>query len=235
MYSWNWNIVWQYKEVFLEGALVTCMLALLTVLFGTLLGMAVALMKGSPNVVFSSIARCYVGLFRALPILVVLIWIYYVVPSITSWRMSAITAAVIALSMHLAAFVCETIRASVESIPHSQFESGLAIGMSRMQTMRIVILPQAVRNMVPNLLGLYIAEIKNTSLTSVIAVNELLHRTNIVISETYRPLELYTTLALSYLVIILPFVFLSRCVERRFSKGISSSSLRHYGTGYQHS
>lgn len=89
--------------------------------------------------------------------------------------------------------------------------------MSPTQVTIHIIVPQAVRNMIPNLMGLYISQLKNSSLASVIAVNELLHRSNILISETYRPLEIYTTIALVYLVLILPLVWLSRMVEHRLA------------------
>lgn len=232
MYSWNWNIIWQYKEVFLQGALVTISLALLVAVIGTLLGVGVALLKGSENPVFSFLAKAYTELFRALPVLVVLIWIYYVLPSTFGLKLSPFTAAVLALSMHLSSFVSETVRASIESISVSQLESGLALGMSHVRTMCHVIIPQAVRNMIPNLLGLYISEIKNSSLASVIAVNEVLHRSNILISETYRALEIYTTVAIVYLIIIMPLILLSRTAENRLSKGVIPITISNYGTSY---
>jgi polar amino acid transport system permease protein len=82
-----------------------------------------------------------------------------------------------------------------------------------------IIIPQAVRNMIPNLMGLYINELKNSSLASIIAVDELLHRSNILISETFRPLEIYTAVAATYLIIILPLTYLSRLFERKLAKG----------------
>ncbi len=225
MYTWHWDIIWHYRGIFAEGALVTLGLALLVSILGTLLGAVVTTVRGSKNPVFAAMARAYVELFRALPTLVVLIWIYYVVPTVVDWRMAPFSAATIALSLHLSAFVSETIRASIESIPQSQFESGLALGMTRNATMLHVILPQAVRTMIPNMLGLYITEMKNSSLTSVIAVNEILHRANILISETFRPLEIYTAVAVMYLVLIAPCIAASRLLEKRFSTGIRSTTL----------
>ena len=172
----------------------------------------------------------FIELFRALPILVVLIWIYYVVPTLFGWKFSPFTAAVLALSLNLAAFAAETVRAGIESIAHTQRESGLALGMTDYQTMRRIILPQAVRPMIPNLLGLYSMEIKNSSLASVIAVGEVLHQANILISDTYRPLEIYTTVAFVYLMIILPLIAFLRFAERRFARGTSTAF--SYGTAY---
>lgn len=218
MYEWNWRIISLYKTVFAQGALVTIGLTLFAVVLGTAFGVALAFLKKSRNPILSYIAKIYIEFFRAIPILVLLIWIFYVVPILFDWRISAFIAAALALSLNLAAFVAETVRAGLESIPRNQFESGLVLGMTSRQAMRKIIMPQAVRNMIPNLMGLYITGLKNSSLASVIAVNELLHRSNILISETFRPLEIYTTVAVVYLIIVLPLVYLSRWVEHRLAK-----------------
>ncbi|OGI68948.1 hypothetical protein A3A05_02335 [Candidatus Nomurabacteria bacterium RIFCSPLOWO2_01_FULL_41_12] len=218
MYNWNWHIISSYKIVFVQGALVTIELTFFAVILGTVLGAALAFLKKSRNPMFSFIAKVYIEIFRAIPILVLLIWIFYVIPILFDWRISAFVAAVVALSMNLSAFVAETVRAGLESIPQSQSESGLALGMTSRQVTAKIVMPQAVRNMIPNLMGLYITELKNSSLASIIAVNEILHRSNILISETFRPLEIYTVVAVVYLIIILPLVYLSRWFERRLAK-----------------
>ena len=160
MYEWNWRIISFYKLVFVQGALVTIELTFFAVIFGTALGVAIAFLKKTRNPIFSSIAKIYIELFRAVPILVILIWIFYVIPVLFDWRISAFVAAVLALSLNLAAFVAETVRAGLESIPRNQFESGLALGMTSRQVMLKIVMPQAVRNMIPNLMGLYITELK---------------------------------------------------------------------------
>jgi len=218
MYQWDWRLISVYKFVFVQGALITIWLTVLAVILGTVLGTLIAFAKKSRNRIVSWLALGYIELFRAIPILVLLIWVFYVVPILLNWRISAFLASVLALSLNLSAFVAETVRAAIESIPSSQFESGLALGMSPQQVMFQIIIPQAVRNMVPNLMGLYISELKNSSLASVIAVNELLHRSNILISETYRPLEIYTAVAVVYLIMILPLVWVSRVVERHLAR-----------------
>jgi len=217
MYQWDWRILSVYKLVFLEGAIVTLWLTFIAVILGTILGVIAAFMKRARNKIVSAIAKGYIELFRAVPILVLIVWIFYVLPILLNWRVSAFVAAILALSINLSAFVAETVRAAIESIPNSQFESGVALGMTHRQIMQHIILPQAIRNMVPNLMGLYISQLKNSSLASVIAVNELLHRSNILISETYRPLEIYTAIAVIYTAMILPLVWLSRIVEHRLA------------------
>jgi len=222
MYTWNWEIIALYKNVFIEGALITLWLTLLAVILGTIVGIFFAFFKRSRNYLLSIFAKIYIEFFRALPILVLLIWIFYVVPILFNWRLSAFTTALIALSLSLSAFVAETIRAGIESISKEQLESGLSLGMSYWQTMFKIILPQTIRNVTPNLLGLYINILKNSSLASIIAVNEILHRSNILISQTFRPLEIYTTVAIVYLMIIIPLIFLASYLERKLKQRVKN-------------
>ena len=218
MYQWDWNVISQYKYVFLQGALVTLWLTLLVVVFGTILGVLVGMVRRSKAPFIPTIAKIYIELFRAFPILILLIWFYYVAPIILGVQFSPFVTAVIALSISLSAFVAETFRAAVESIPKNQFESGITLGLSQMQTMFYIILPQALKNMLPNLLGLYVEQLKNTSLASVIAVGEVLHQASTISSTTYRPLEIYSVVAVIYLVLVIPFSVLASWVERRMNR-----------------
>ncbi|HYV33954.1 MAG TPA: amino acid ABC transporter permease [Candidatus Limnocylindria bacterium] len=219
MYQWNWEVIASYKYVFVQGALVTLWLSLLVIALGTLLGLVLAFGSRSRELIVVWPIRIYVILFRTLPVLVLLIWVYYVLPILFGWNLSAFAAATIALSLHLSAFVSEALRSGIESVASTQYESAMALGFSPWQTMLKIILPQAIKNITPNLLGLYINEVKNSSLASIIAVNELLHRSNILISNTFRPLEIYTTVAVVYILILLPLGYLAHKVEIKFSAG----------------
>jgi len=218
MYQWDWNVVIQYKYVFIQGALVTLWLTFLVVIFGSILGILVGLVRRSKVPFIPTIAKIYIELFRAFPILVLLIWFYYVAPIILGIQFSPFWTAVVALSISLSAFVAETFRAAVESIPKNQFESGTTLGLSQMQTMFYIILPQAVKNMLPNLLGLYVEQLKNTSLASVIAVGEVLHQASTISSSTYRPLEVYSAVAVIYLILVIPFSLLADWIEKRMNR-----------------
>lgn len=206
-------MILQYKQVLTQGALVTLWLTLLVVSIGTVIGLLIGLLRRSKNSLFSISAKIYIELFRALPILVLLIWMYYVAPLLVGIRFSPFISALIALSLNLSAFVAETVRAGIEAIPKAQFESGVALGLRPHQVMRTIILPQAFRNILPNLMGSYVTQLKNSSLASVIAVNELLHLSNTLISNTYRPLEIYTAVAFGYVCMILPFTLLANKLE----------------------
>lgn len=218
MYNWNWNVIFQYRYVFLQGALTTLDLAVLVVIFGTILGILIGMVRRSSVPFLPSVAKIYIVLFRAIPTLILLVWFYYVAPIILGVQFSPFITAVIAMSISLSAFVAETFRAAVESIPKNQFESGITLGLSQTQTMIYIIMPQAMKNMLPNLLGLYVTELKNTSLASVIAVDEILHKSSAISSVTYRPLEIYTTVAVAYLAIVIPFSLLAAWTEKRMSR-----------------
>jgi polar amino acid transport system permease protein len=233
MYEWNWAILSTYYSVFLRGALVTLTLTGVVICTGSLLGVVFALLRRSDNLVVVWLVRLYIQLFRALPTLVLLIWIFYVMPLFINIRLSPFVSAAVALSLHLAAFVAETVRAGFESIAKGQYESGLALGMSSRQVMVRIMAPQATKNILPNLIGLYITELKNSSLTSVIAVDELLHRANILISETFRPLEIYTAVAVMYLILIVPLIYLAHLAERQLSKGQDRKHIIINATGNQ--
>lgn len=217
MYFFNWNIIFQYKNIFIEGSLVTIELTLLSVIGGTILGIAIGLARRSNIAIVQLAARVYIEIFRALPILVLLIWIFYVVPIVFSWKFSPFVAAWIGLSLNLSAFVAEVVRSGIQAIPQNQYEAGIVLGLRPIQVMFKIVLPQTFRNILPGLMGMYIATLKDSSLASVIAVNELLHRSNILISNTFRPIEIYTSIAVMYLAIILPVTFLSRRLEKRLS------------------
>ncbi len=218
MYVWQWGVLAQYSSVFLQGAFVTIALTLLTIVAGSVLGLLIALARRSSIVLLPQLSRIYIELFRGLPILVLLIWIFYVVPLLTGILLPPFIAAAISLILNLSAYIAETMRGGIESIPRNQYESGLTLGLRPLQVMRLIVLPQALRTVLPSLLGLYIETLKNSSLASVIAVNELLHRSNEIISTTYRPLEVYTAVALMYLAIIIPATYFSRLLEKHLAQ-----------------
>ena len=219
VYVWHWDVVFQYKEALLKGFLTTIELSLLTIFFGTLLGLVFAFLKKIEHPLIKYPTIGLLETLRALPILVIFIWLYYVIP-VFGILISGYSAAFIGLTLSLAAFSSETIRSGIESIPKGQYESAISLGYSKIQAMVRIVLPQAYKRILPNLMGLYIHQIKNTALASVIAVGELLHTANIIISATYRPLELYTAIAVLYLIIIFPIVLLSFYIEKKLGVGV---------------
>jgi polar amino acid transport system permease protein len=214
MYKWDWGWVWTYREGLIEATALTLWFNAAILVLGSITGLLIALARRSRFKPVRVTALVYIDIFRALPLLVLLVWAFFCIP-ILFWGVQLLptTSAVIVLSLNLSAFIAEIIRSGIESIPEFHIESAKTLGFSRFQTLRFVTLPIGLRNMVPALVGQYINTIKLSVLASVIAVPELLHQTNVIIAQTYRPLEFYTILALIFLILLLPLTIWSRRLE----------------------
>ena len=212
-YTWNFNAVFSYREAIVSGALTTLELAIIAILLGTVLGLLLCLARASKNKLLSLAARAFIEIFRDLPLLVILIWLFYALPSVFDLGLTAFDTAAIGLALNLGAFTSDIFRAGISAVPRGQREASLALGLSEIQTLREIVLPQALHVILPPLTGRYIETIKLTSLASVIAVNELLHAGGNIISLTYRPLEVYTAVAIVYFIMIAPLVYLLSRME----------------------
>ncbi len=210
------DIIWTYKVGLATGALCTIWLTLASILCGTVIGFILAFMGKSQYRAIRLPVKLLVDVFRALPVLVMMIWIYYVLGSVTGgWlQLGGIATAIVALSLSLGAFAAESIRAALAVVPQATIEAAELDGATHWQTVMYVIMPQAMRNMLPNLLGQYVTVLKLSSLASVVAVYEVLHTAQNIVSITYRPLEVYTAVAAIYVVMILPLIWLIERLER---------------------
>jgi len=215
-YSWQWRQVWDYRQVFIRGAEVTAEITFWALIIGMLLGLLLGLMRSSRMRVLRLPAAIYIDAFRATPILVQLVWIYYALPILLGVQMGNITAACVGIGLHEAAYIAEIFRAGIASIQRGQSDAAKSLGMSYGEAMRRIILPQAVRRMIPPFINEFATLMKLTTLGSVLAVNELLHESENLINNTYRPLEIYTALALVFGVLIYPFIFLSQQLEKKW-------------------
>jgi polar amino acid transport system permease protein len=212
-YVWHPSIVWEYRAVFVRGALVTAQLTVFSVAIGLVLGMPLGLMRGAKPAILRIPAATFIEFFRSTPTLVQLVWIYYALPMLIGVRLGAVAAVTIGLGLHSAAYIAEIFRAGVASVDRGQFLAAKSIGMSYAQAMRRIILPQAVRRMVPPFINELANLIKLTTLGSVLAVYELLHESDNLINTTFRPFEIYTALALAFFAMIFPLIYLSRKLE----------------------
>lgn len=176
--------------------------------FSMLLGFAIGIIVGSLRTYGGKFLDLtlgfYVDTMRAIPVLVILVWVYFAFPLITGHSLNVIAAAIVALGIHLGAYVAETIRAGLTSVRRTQMSAALALGMSKSQAIRTIILPQAVIRMLPALGSLFVFAVKDSAIASVIAVPELLRQTQVVAGNTYRPFELYTAAMLVYFLICFP-------------------------------
>jgi polar amino acid transport system permease protein len=217
-YQWHFDVVWDYKIVFLMGAAVTAKLTLFAFVMAVIIGLGLAFMRVSQSAWLRAPATIYVQLFRSTPALVQLVWIYYALPIFTGIRFDNFVSVGIGLGLHTSAYYCEVIRAGILAVDRGQTDAAKAIGMRNAQTMRRIILPQAVRFMVPPFMNETANLIKLTTLGSVLAVYELLHASNNLITNTYRPLEIYTAVAVVFGFIIYPLIWASGRLEKYWSK-----------------
>ncbi|MFA5021778.1 MAG: amino acid ABC transporter permease [Patescibacteria group bacterium] len=215
-YTWNFNVIAEYKTAILNGTMLTLELTFFSLIFGTILGFLLALAKISKNKLLKYSAIIFIEIFTGLPLLVLLVWLYYALPIFTGFRISALPTAVIGLSLNLAGFAAEIFRAGIQSVPKGQTEASLTLGLTKFQIIRRIVVPQATKLIIPPLSGRYVETIKLTSLSSVISVDELLHSGQNLISVSFRPLEIYTVIAGIYLIIIIPLTLVLKKLEKKY-------------------
>jgi polar amino acid transport system permease protein len=203
-YDWHFDAVWDNLPFLLDGLKMTVALAVLSMAVSLLLGLLLSLARLSRWRVLRAVATGYTELIRGTPLLVQLLWIYYSLPILAGLVLSPFMTAFIGLTLNLTAFVAEVYRAGILSIARSQREAALALGMSGWQAMRRVILPQSVRRVIPPMGSIWVSLFKDTALVSVIAVPDLMYQGKVLAIDTYRPLEIYTAVALIYFVVTYP-------------------------------
>jgi His/Glu/Gln/Arg/opine family amino acid ABC transporter permease subunit len=191
---------------FLSAALwVTVYISLLSLLFGFVIGVIVGALRTYGGRFFDSVLGFYVDSMRAIPLLVVLVWTFFALPLIVGASLSSTTAGIIALSIHLGAYMAETVRAGLTSVRKGQLQAALALGMSRFEAIRKIILPQALIRMLPSLGSLCTFAIKDSAIASVIAVPELMRQSQIISGQTYQYATIYTSLMIVYFLLCFPF------------------------------
>lgn len=218
MYQWDFSILWSYRWLFLNGLWVTLAFTAAIVVLGLVVGLVSGLLRLSSVAPLRWLSQAYVEVFRCTPILVQLVWFYYALPILAGIEMTATTAAVLALSLYGGAFYAEIIRGGINSIESGQTEAALALGMTPAQSMRRIVLPQALKRMVPPLMNQSIIQLKNTSLVSVLAVPDLLYQGQAAAHDSYRPLEIYTLVAVLYFAVLFPLTLLVGRLERRLAR-----------------
>jgi cystine transport system permease protein len=210
------SLLVQSAPALAQGAVLTIKFAVYSMFFGLIAGVILALMGISRNRILMGIARCYVSVMRGTPLLVQIFVIYYGLPSL-GISLDPTPAGVIALSANVAAYLSESMRGAIIGVHAGQWLAAYSLGLSRTQTLRYVIGPQALRIAVPSLSNSLISLIKDTSLVSVITVTELLRSAQEVIATTYQPLPLYLAAAAVYWVLC----SILELVQRRFESRLA--------------
>ena len=202
--------------LFLLGGLkYTLLLSSTAIVISVFIGLLVALPGLSPHRGWRAVNRVYVEAVRAVPILVLILWVYYGLPIVLGLAVSVFWAGVIALALSDSAFEAEIFRAGIQSIDRGQLEAADSLGLGYVDRMRYVVLPQAVRRVLPPLGNQLVYMLKMSSLVSVIGMEELTRRANELVTSEYRPLEIYSVLVIEYLVLILIVSAGVRALERR--------------------
>jgi His/Glu/Gln/Arg/opine family amino acid ABC transporter permease subunit len=214
-YEWHWEVLWQSLPILLEGVRITVLASVVTMVAALVLGLVVALarMAGGP---LGALAYVYVEFFRNSPQLMVVVWVFTVLPLVTGITLSPLLSGIVALALNVAAFVAEVYRAGITSIPAGQGQAAMALGMTRAQLYRRVLLPQAIARVIPPLGSYWVSLFKDTSLLAVIGVAELMYQGRLVSTDTYRPVEILTGVALIYYVLAYPQSLVVNYLFRRF-------------------
>jgi polar amino acid transport system permease protein len=212
----DWSVVWNHRDELLHGALLTVLLTVLTMLVAVPAGIVLALMRLSNSKVLVAASHWFVEFFRNLPLILVVYWAFYVMPVLLHIEFSAFTTGLVALCLNVSAYNAETFRAGINSIRKGQMEAAIAVGMSRWQAMKKVVIPQAWRRVLPVLASTWVSLFKDTSLVSVIAVGELAHVALQIRSQSFRVLEMLTAMAVIYWLMGYPQAKLVDWIQKKF-------------------
>ena len=225
-YSWGWfavspaTVIGQRNLSFLiKGLIPTLSVSLISIVISVSIGLLLALFGLSKIKVLNHIHRIWVELFRSVPVLVMLLWVYYGLPISTGIDIGILPAAIISLALTDSAFEAEIFRAGIKSIPRSQHEAARIMGCTEPQVLWHVILPQTIRNILPPLVNQFAYMLKISSIASVIGLGELTRKANELTVIEYRPLEIYTILIIEYLVLVLVVSFFARKIEEKLDMG----------------
>jgi polar amino acid transport system permease protein len=217
-YRWNFDPLLDNPEVLLAGALGTVRLFVICAAAGLSLGLAVGLARHARARALRWPAAAFVEFFRNTPVLVQILWFYFALPILLPFEISPLAAAALGISLNSAAFTAEIVRGGIVSIARGQWEAAQALGMSAGQAMRRVVLPQALRRMLPALTNRGIEIFKMTTLASAVAYVELLQQGKLLASLNFNPIESYTVIAALFFLCLLPLVQASYALERRLRR-----------------
>jgi polar amino acid transport system permease protein len=211
----DWSVVWQHRDALIAGTATTFLLTIATMAIAVPCGIVVAVFRLYAWRPVRALATGYVELFRNLPLILVVYWAFYVLPIMTGLGLSPLATGLAALSLNVTAYNAETFRAGINSIRRGQVEAAMALGMTRAQALRRVIVPQALRRILPVLASTWVSLFKDTSLVSVIAVTELAYVSMQVRAQTFRVLEMLTAMAVLYWLLGYPQAKLVDWMQRR--------------------
>lgn len=219
------SLIANYYPMLLESLGQTLLLTVLSLFFAFIIGLIFGIMNVSKNKFLNAIGTIYVDGIRGVPLIVLAFFIYFGVPAAiqsmgaANFKFSALSAGTIALSMNAGAYMAEIFRGGILSVDRGQMEAARSLGLSYGTTMRKVILPQAIRTMIPSIINQFIISLKDTSILSVIGFPELTKAGNIIVGNTFMALEVWGIIGLMYIVVIVTLSHVAKYVERRLTVG----------------
>ncbi len=216
-YTFRFDVVRDNLGFLLSGIQATLLVTAAALSIGLAIGLVVALGRMSKRAWLYGPATAYVEIFRNTPALVQLIWVYYCLPILTGINMNAPVSCTIALAVNGAAYIAEIIRGGIQGVDRGQVEAARTLGMSYAQTMRRIVLPQAFRRMIPPFVNESVALLKFSSLVSVLGVADLTYQAQVLSTTTFRPIEIFTFIALVYLLICTAMSYCARLLEIRLA------------------
>jgi len=224
-HEWAWYILSPDRvngltnlKFLISGMGMTIYISVISIIISMFLGFVVAIPSLAKNKFLTYINIGYVEIVRAVPLLVLILWVYYGLPIMTGISFSPFVSGIVALAISESAFQAEIFRAGINSIKKSQWEAGSSLGLSFYKRLRLIILPQAIKNILPALGNQFVYVLKMSSLVSIIGIADLTRKANELVVTTYRPLEIYTFLILEYLILILIVSYFVRRLEKKLKK-----------------
>lgn len=217
------QILRTYGSMLLGALGKTLLLTLLSLFFAMIIGMIFALMNVGKNRLLNLIGTVYVDAVRGVPLIVLAYFIYFGVPAgmkavFPEFRLSALQAGTIALAMNCGAYMAEIIRAGIESVDKGQMEASRSLGLSYGKSMRLVVLPQAIRTMIPSIINQFIITLKDTSILSVIGFPELTNMGKTISGNTFKSLQTWAIIGVMYMIVIITLSKLAKRIERRIKR-----------------
>ncbi|MEG0284449.1 MULTISPECIES: amino acid ABC transporter permease [Vagococcus] len=210
--------IWQsYQSDILMGLKITLIASITALLFSLLIGTVMAILQVSKTKWISSIGNIYVNLFRNLPLLIVVMFFFVVMP-LYGFQLDGIQAGTIGLTLYTSAFIADTVRAGIQGIPKGQMEAGISTGLSYLQVMWLIILPQAFKIVIPPLGNQFINLVKNSSVLAMVTGADLMYQADLISSSTFNTIGTYTLIGLIYLLLTLPLSYLMKYLENRLIK-----------------
>ena len=226
-YNWGWYILnpklengYSNLQFLLSGLSITVSISILSILFSLLLGFFISLLSLNNLKIFKWINLIYIEIFRSIPLLVLLLWVYYGLPVLFGISFGPFVAGIISLALSDSAFEAEIFRAGLQSVSKGQKDAAKSIGLNKYQEMRHVILPQALRIILPAIGNQFVYVLKMSSLVSILGLADLTRKANELVVSVYRPLEIYTFLVLEYLILILIISYFVRLLEKKLKNNL---------------